>query len=88
MTVADQADLLLGAAEQLGVTRPVVVGQSFGGAVAMAWAVRHPEQTAAGVSIAGATHPWEGALDRLYATVAAPWIGRPLAWLISAWVPM
>lgn len=88
VTVADQADLLLGAAEQLGVTRPVVVGQSFGGAVAMAWAVRHPEQTAAVVSIAGATHPWEGALDRLYATVAAPWIGRPLAWLISAWVPM
>jgi len=88
VTVADQADLLRGAAGQLGVTRPIVVGQSFGGAVAMAWAVHHPEQTAAVISIAGATHPWEGELDRLYATVAAPWIGRPLAWLISAWVPM
>lgn len=88
VTVADQADLLLGAAEQLGVTRPIVVGQSFGGAVAMAWAVHHPEETAAVISIAGATHPWEGELDKLYATVASPWIGRPLAWLISAWVPM
>jgi len=88
VTVADQARLLSEAALALGVTRPVVVGQSFGGAVAMAWAVHHPERAAAVVSVAGATHPWEGTLDRLYATLALPWIGRPLAWLIAAWVPM
>lgn len=87
VTVADQADLLEGAAEALGVTRPVVVGQSLGGAVAMAWAVHHPDRTAAVVSVSGATHPWPGTLDRLYSTLATPWIGRPLAWLISAWVP-
>ena len=37
-----QADLLRAAAAQLGVRRPIVLGHSYGGAVAMAWALRDP----------------------------------------------
>ncbi len=33
-----QADILRAAADQLGVRNPIVVGHSYGGAVAMAWA--------------------------------------------------
>ena len=88
VTVAQQADLLAGAAATLGIDRPVVVGQSFGGAVAMAWAVNHADRAAAVVSISGATYPWPGTLDRLYAAVALPVIGPVLAHLIAAWTPM
>lgn len=85
--VADQARLLSGASEALGLQSPVVAGQSFGGAIAMAWAVHHPERASAIVSIAGATHPWKGDLDRLYITLSRPVIGPILAHLIGAWIP-
>lgn len=62
-----QAAQLRAAAAQLGLRRPVVVGQSYGGAVAMAWALSAPEETAAVVSVAGATMPWAGGLGPFYA---------------------
>lgn len=42
-TLADWADDLHAFCEALGIERPVVLGQSFGGMVAMAYATRHPE---------------------------------------------
>lgn len=87
VSITDQAALLSGAAAALGVDRAVVAGQSFGGAVAMAWAVEHPDRAGAIVSIAGATHPWPGALDRLYVALSRPVIGPAMAHLIAAWVP-
>jgi pimeloyl-ACP methyl ester carboxylesterase len=86
VTLADQADLLQGASAELGLNRPIVLGQSFGGAVAMAWALRHEDQIAGIVNLSGATYPWKGELDKLYATLARPVIGPALAWGISAWV--
>ncbi|GGE26865.1 hydrolase or acyltransferase (alpha/beta hydrolase) [Primorskyibacter flagellatus] len=86
VTLAQQADLLVGAARALGVENPVVLGQSFGGAVAMTWAVEHPDYVAAVVDVSGATYPWPGELNRLYATMARPVIGPALAWMIGAWV--
>jgi len=61
-----QADALRAAAAQLGVRRPIVLGHSYGGAVAMAWALRAPADTAAVVLLAGATHPWPGELTPWY----------------------
>jgi len=85
VTLAQQAALLSAAANQIGVQNPIVVGQSFGGAVTMSWAVHHPDNIAAAVSIAGATYPWEGNLSRFYARLADPWKGPVMARLISAW---
>lgn len=62
-----QAAVLRAAAAEAGIRRPVVVGQSYGGAVAMAWALGAPAETAAVVSIAGATMPWPGGLGPFYA---------------------
>lgn len=86
VTLADQADLLAGAATALDLRQPIVLGQSFGGAVAMAWALRHPDQPGAIVNVAGATYPWVGTLDQLYANLAKPVIGPVLAHLIAGWV--
>lgn len=86
VTLTDQADLLVAASERLNITKPIVLGQSFGGAVAMAWAVHHPDRIAALVNVAGATYPWPGELDRFYALLAKPVIGPALAWTIGAWV--
>jgi proline iminopeptidase len=46
-TLADWADDLRAFCEALGIERPVVLGQSFGGMVAMAYATRHPEHPGA-----------------------------------------
>ncbi len=41
-----QAEIIHDAAAELGVERPIVVGHSFGGAVALAYAMRFPRETA------------------------------------------
>ncbi len=56
-----QAALLRKAAAALGVERPIVVGHSLGGAVAMAWALADPDALAGAVVISGVTTPYEGA---------------------------
>ena len=53
-----QARLLRSAAASLGVERAVLVGHSWGGAVAMAWGLDAPESTLGVVSLAGAVAPW------------------------------
>ncbi|MFT6024135.1 MAG: pimeloyl-ACP methyl ester carboxylesterase [Ascidiaceihabitans sp.] len=85
VTISDQADLLSKAAQKLGMEKPIVAGQSFGGAVAMAWAVNHPDRISAVVSMAGATYPWEGELDAFNARLAHPVFGPILTRLIAAW---
>ncbi|MGR3637282.1 MAG: alpha/beta fold hydrolase [Shimia sp.] len=85
VTIAQQAALLSQASLKIGVKNPIVAGQSFGGAVTMAWAVHHRDNIAAAVSIAGATYPWEGGLNGFYARLADPWKGPVVARLISAW---
>ncbi len=77
-TPQQQAAILDALAAKLGVRRAVVVGHSYGGAVAMAWAVEHPERVAAVVSLAGATMPWEGPLDGFYSLTGSP-AGRTFA---------
>ena len=47
------ADVLAAACAGLGVTRPVVVGHSFGAPVAVAWAARHPVAGVAACSPVG-----------------------------------
>lgn len=53
-----QARHLRHAAVALGVRRAVVVGHSWGGAVAMAWGLDAPQSVQGVVSLAGAVAPW------------------------------
>lgn len=86
-TLRQQADLLVAAAAQLGVERPVVMGQSYGGAVALAWAVHHPDAISALVPVAAASNPWTTPLDWFY-RITSSRLGSALAVpLITAFVP-
>jgi pimeloyl-ACP methyl ester carboxylesterase len=53
-----QARLLHGALQELGVTKPVVLGQSYGGAVALAYALRYQNDMTGLVLLAPVSHPW------------------------------
>ena len=83
----EQARLMQRAAAELGITRPVVAGHSYGGAVAMAWALEAPDDTAALVVIAGATMPWPGKLDSFYRVLGTAPGRHILIPLISAFLP-
>ena len=75
-SITEQAALLSAAAAQLGANSPIVVGQSYGGAVALAWAVNHPDQLSALVTLAAASHPWNTPLDISTGSIPVRW-GRP-----------
>ena len=76
-TIRQQADLLVRAAGELGAEQPIVMGQSYGGAVALAWAVHHPDSLSALVPVAAASNPWTTPLDPLY-RVTSSWLGSAL----------
>jgi pimeloyl-ACP methyl ester carboxylesterase len=57
--MSSQARLLRGALAKLGVRRPVVVGHSWGGTLALAYALQFPEDVASLVLLAPAVYPEE-----------------------------
>lgn len=71
-TLKQQAHLLAAAARQLGAERPIVLGHSFGGAVALAWAVHEPESIAALVPLAAPSNAWTSELEMLYKLTSHP----------------
>lgn len=84
---AEQAALLHAAAERIGVQNPVVVGHSYGGAVALAWGLERPGATRALVLLAGAAMPWPGGLGALYAINGSAVGGATVVPLITALAP-
>ena len=81
-----QARLLHAAVAQVGVSRPLVLGHSFGGAVAMAWALEFPD-TAGLVMVAAVSHPWPGELNWQYPVNASPLGGALFVPLVTALAP-
>src|SRR5438105_2319627 len=55
---AQQAELVAVALEQLGVKRAILIGHSWGGAFATAFALGFPERTVGLVLLSAVTHPW------------------------------
>lgn len=85
MSLSGQASLLSKAARQLGADTPLLVGQSYGGSVAKAWALDHP--AAALVTLGSPSLPWSSDLPTLYKVNTHP-ILAPLAIpALAAWVP-
>ena len=86
-SIAQQAELLMKTTRQLGAERPIVLGHSYGGAVALAWAAYYPEDLSALVAVSSPSMPWTAPLDPLY-RVTSSWLGSALAVpLITAFVP-
>ncbi|MEY1555599.1 alpha/beta fold hydrolase [Yoonia sp. R2331] len=87
-----QAAMLREAAAQIGIEDPVVVGHSFGGIVAIAWALQgldtqSSQDAAAIVSLAGVAMPWPGDLGWYYVYNGSALGGAVLVPLLSAFVP-
>ncbi|WP_321379647.1 alpha/beta hydrolase [Rhizobium sp.] len=82
-TPAGQANAIAGAMDALGIKRAIIVGHSFGGAVAASFAVLHPEKTQGLLLLAPATHPWPGGVTWHYNITATPVIGPAFAHAIA-----
>src|SRR5947207_1985527 len=72
---ARQAELVAGALEQLGVRRAILIGHSWGGAFATAFALAFPERTAGLVLLSAVTHPWPGNAGWYNKLASLPCIG-------------
>lgn len=83
----EQAAILHKAADQLGVTDPVVLGHSFGGAVALAWGLIRPEQTRALVLVSAVSEVWPGDLGWQYRLTGSTLGSGLLIPMITAFLP-
>ena len=82
-----QAAQIAAAAEAMGAKAPVVVGHSYGGSVALAWAAYAPKSLSALVLLATPSHPWTTPLDPLYRAGSNPFLGPLFLPLLPAVIP-
>ena len=86
-TLKAQALHLAKGAALLGIADPVVLGQSYGGSVALAWALDAPLRPRALVLVSSPSLPWPGSLAPLY-QVLDSWIGQQIVIpLATAFLP-
>ncbi len=86
-TPQDQAAVLQKAADKIGVKNPIVLGHSYGGAVALAWGLVRTDETAALVLVSAAAEPWPGDLGWLYQVTSSGPGGALLVPLATAFLP-
>lgn len=74
-----QAALMRGALARMGIGRAYLAGHSYGGSVALAWALDAPETVAGLMLLAAPSQVWEGGLGLTTELLATPVIGGLLA---------
>lgn len=78
-----QAEIIRGLSSELGLVRPLVLGHSFGGAVALAYAMSFPEDTAGAIAISPICYP-ELRLEHLvFGPRGLPFIGDAVSAALS-----
>jgi pimeloyl-ACP methyl ester carboxylesterase len=70
-----QAAILRDVLDQLGIARAIVVGHSWGGALATSFALDYPDRTAALILLASPFYPLAHPMLSLYALFAMPIVG-------------
>ena len=85
-SIRQQAEILSDAARQMGIKKPIVLGHSYGGAVALAWAVHRPGHIAALVPLASPAKPWESDLSLYYRVLSHPVLGPLVIPFLTAFV--
>ena len=83
-SLSTQARLLRTAVASLGVSRAHVVGHSYGGAVALAWALDAPASVSGLMTLSAPSQVWEGGVGLIYDIAASPLIGPAFARLAPA----
>ena len=83
-TLEGQARTIAALMDRLGIGRAIVVGHSFGGAVAASFALEYPDRTAGLVFLSAASHPWpDREISWYYRLTARPYVGRLFAELLA-----
>lgn len=82
-TPALQAAMIDEALGKLGIASAVVVGHSWGGALAPALALRNPHRVAGLVMLAPVTHPWEGGVAWYHDLGTLPVAGPLFAYTLA-----
>ena len=75
MSPGAQAELMRGLARSLGLERALLVAFSWSGALALAWALDHPEELSGVVSLAGVAYDWGTPVDLKWRLPGWPLIG-------------
>ncbi|MFP7673205.1 alpha/beta fold hydrolase [Marivita sp. S0852] len=86
-SITEQAILLSDAAAELGLQQPIVLGQSYGGAVALAWAVERPDSLSALVLVSAASNPWTSDLSTFYQVTSSHVGSATVVPAITAFTP-
>ena len=74
-----QAELIHQALTRIGITKAILVGHSWSGALATAYALAFPDAVSGLVLLAPVTHPWPGGVAWINNLVATPLIGPLVA---------
>ena len=77
-TPAGQARAIASLMDVLGIGPAIIVGHSFGGAVAGALALERPDKVKGLVFLSAASHPWPGRKTSWYYPIAAHRLAGPL----------
>jgi len=86
-TLKQQADLFASLARKLGYDKIYVLGQSYGGAVALKMALEHPDLVAGLVLVSAPSNVWDTGLGTLYKINANPITGPILRLFVAAFPP-
>jgi pimeloyl-ACP methyl ester carboxylesterase len=82
-TVEVQARLLHDALKQFHIERPIVVGHSWGGALALVYAITYPKEVAGVVLVAPAVYESQDAVSVLTTLPAVPVIGDAVNFVLT-----
>lgn len=85
--LVSQARAIREAVFALDSRKPIVLGHSYGGAVALAMALDTPESLSALVLLSTPTHDCKGKTALLHRALTTPALGTITAWLIAAYAP-
>ncbi|WP_269931364.1 alpha/beta fold hydrolase [Aminobacter sp. HY435] len=79
-----QAATIAALMDRLGIRDAIIVGHSFGGSIAAAFALEHPHKTRGLLFLSAATHPWPGGDTSWYYSLSArPVVGRLFAAMVA-----
>lgn len=83
----EQAVLLKAATDALGYSSAIIAGYSYGGAVALAWALEYPNATDGLITMNAVSNPWTIPPSKLYELAAGNITGPIMATALSAFAP-
>lgn len=74
-----QADVIAKLMDILGITKAIIIGHSFGGAVTASFALNHPEKVDSLLFLSPVAYPWPGGVRWYYTLTSWPVLG----WLFA-----